>query len=152
MNTKLREMRLSDLQLKTCTRWRAPDGVVYLEIQHTLPFYRTVAAGAVLDDVELGTPPEFEFACKQISSTGVTPGTLIQIQWPDGRYLSNPGVDFFSFVGTGRRARGLEFPKRIKPASKIRFNIDNSGVPTSADLEIYFEGVLRVPLVPNNGR
>lgn len=151
MNAKLREMRLSDLQLKTCTRWVAPDGVVYLEIAHTLPFYLSVAAGVMLDDVELGTPPEFEFACKQICSTGITPGTLVQIQWPDGRYLSNPGVDFFSFVGTGRRARGLEFPKRIKPASKLRFNIDNSAAGAS-DLEIYFEGVLRVPLVPNNGR
>ena len=146
MNARLREMRLSDLQLKSCTRWRAPDGVVYLEVPYVLPFYLSVAAGAVLDDIELGTPPEFELACKQICSTGITPGTLIQIQWPDGRYLSNPGVDFFSFVGTGRRARGLEFPKRIRPSSKIRLNIDNSGA-AAADLEIYFEGVLRVPLV-----
>ena len=46
MNARLREMRLSDLQLKSCTRWRAPDGVVYLEVPYVLPFYLSVAAGA----------------------------------------------------------------------------------------------------------
>lgn len=142
-----RQARLSDLQLQTCTRWVDPDGVVYLEVPCVLPFYRRVEAGVFVDDSELGTPPEYEFACKVISSTGVTPGTLVQIRWPDGRYLSNPGLDFFSFVGTGRRGRLLEIPKRLRPSSKIRFNLDNSGVETAADLEIYFEGALRVPLV-----
>jgi len=143
----LREMRLSDLQLQSCTRWVSPDGVVYLELPYVLPFFKTVAAGAMVDDSELGTPPAYEFACKAIGSTGVTPGTLVQIQWPDGRYLSNPGVDFFSFVGTGRRGRLLDVPKRLRPASKIRLNIDNSGVAVASELEIYFEGVLRIPLV-----
>lgn len=141
-------MELSDLQLASCTRWVSPEGVVYLELPYVLPFFRTVAAGAMVDDAELGTPPGYEMACKAISSTGVTPGTLVQIQWPDGRYLSNPGVDFFSFVGTGRRAWSLaDTPKRLRPASKIRFNIDNSGVAVASELEIYFEGVLRIPLV-----
>lgn len=142
-----RQMRLSDLQLKSCTRWVAPDGVVYLEIPYTLPFYKTIAAGAFADDTELGTPPEYEFAVKVISNTGVTPGTLVQIRWPDGRYLSNPGIDVFGFIGTGRRGRLMSNPKRLRPNSKIRFNIDNSGVEVASSLELYFEGVLRIPLV-----
>lgn len=142
-----RQVQLSDLQLKSCMRWTDPDGVVHLEVPYVLPFYRSIAAGAFADDSELGTPPEYEFVCKVIGNTGVTPGTLIQIRWPDGRYLSNPGVDFFSFVGTGRRGRLLDVPKRLRPASKIRFNIDNTGVGSAADLEIYFEGALRIPLV-----
>jgi hypothetical protein len=140
-------MQLSDLQLASCTRWVAPDGVVYLELPYILAFYKTIAAGAVADDSELGTPPAYELAVKGISSTGITPGTLVQVQWPDGRYLSNPGCDFFSFVGTGRRAWCISNPKRLRPNSKIRFNIDNSAVLVSADLEIYFEGALRIPLV-----
>jgi len=140
-------MQLSDLQLRSCTRWVSPEGVVYLELPRVLPFFRTVTAGAMVDDAELGTDPAYEFAVKAIGNTGVTPGTLIQIQWPDGRYLSDPGVDFFSFVGTGRRGRLLDVPKRLRPASKIRFNLDNSGVASDAKLEIYFEGVLRIPLV-----
>ena len=142
-----RQMQLSDLQLQSCTRWVAPDGTVYLEVPYVLPFYRTMAAGTFADDSELGTPPEYEFAVKVISSTGTTPGTLVQIRWPDGRYLSNPGIDFFSFVGTGRRGRLMSVPKRLRPASKIRFNLDNSAVEVSSALEIFFEGVLRIQLV-----
>jgi len=100
-----------------------------------------------VDDDELGTHPRYEFAVKLIGNTGITPGTLVQVQWPDARYLSNPGIDVFSFWGTGRRGRLLDPIKRLRPASKIRFNIDNSGVGVQSDLEIYFEGVLRIPLV-----
>lgn len=152
--TDLRQLELSDLQLASCTRWVAPDGVVILELPTVLPYFRTVNAGAIIDDAELGTPASYPFLCKAICFTGVTPGTLIQVQWPDGRYLSNPGVDFFSFVGTGRRARLVRPHKLMQPSSKIRLNIDNSGVGTAADLELYFEGVFRVPLVKRgaNGR
>ena len=143
----LREMRLTDLQLRDCTRWVAPDGVVYLPQFHVMPFFKNVPAGASLDDVELGTPPEFPFLIKLICSSGInTAGVLVQIQWPDGRYLSNPGVDFFSFVGTGRRGRLLDKPKVVPPSSKIRFNLINPN-QTDGDLEIYFEGALLVPLV-----
>jgi hypothetical protein len=145
--SQLRELRISDLQLASCTRWVSPEGVVYLELPYVLPFYKRIAAAAVIDDSELGTPPGYEFAVKLISSTGVTPGTLVQVRWPDGRYLSNPGIDFFSFVGSGRRGRSFDVPKRLRPSSKIRFNLDNSSVGSAADLEIFFEGVLRIPLV-----
>jgi hypothetical protein len=143
----LREMRLSDLQLRDCTRWVAPDGVVYLPQFHVQPFFKNVPAGQTLDDVELGTPPEFPFLIKLICSTGInTSGVLVRIQWPDGRYLSNPGVDFFSFVGTGRRGRLLDKPKVVPPSSKIRFDLTNPN-GADADLEIFFEGALLVPLV-----
>jgi hypothetical protein len=111
------------------------------------PLFQLVAAGVFVDDLELGTPPEFEFCCKVLSFSGITPGTLVQVQWPDGRYLSNPGVDLFSFVGTGRRGRLINPHKRMPPASKIRFNIDNRTVGQDVNLELYFEGVLRVPLM-----
>lgn len=148
-----REMKLTAMQIVACSRWRAPDGVEYLEVAHVLPFFQTVAAGAVLEDIELGTPARYNFAVKLISFTGVTPGTLIQVQWPDGRYLSNPGVDFFSFVGTGRRGRLIWPHKIIEPGQKIRLNIDNTGVNVAANLPLFFEGVLRVPMVEvANGR
>lgn len=147
MNTPaLRQMELTDLQIKACTVWRAPDKVVYLELPYVSPLFQFVAGGAFIDDLELGTPSEFPFLCKVVSFTGVTPGTLVQIQWPDGRYLSNPGVDMFSFVGTGRRGRLIRPHKLMDPASKIRFNIDNRGAGDT-NLELYFEGVLRVPLM-----
>lgn len=140
-------MQLTDLQIEACSLWKDPAGVSYLEVPHVVPFYFVIAAGATKEDVELGTPAEFAFRCKVVSSTCLTPGTLIQIQWPDGRYLSNPGIDFFSFVGTGRRGRNLEHPKVFPPSSKIRFNLDNSAVAVDSELELFFEGVLLVPMV-----
>lgn len=138
---------LTDYQLKACNRWTLPDGSVKLPLPRVIPFYVTVLAGQILNDVEVGTPPEFDFLCKVVSSTGVTPGTLIQVQWPDGRYLSNPGVDYFGFVGTGRRGRLVSPHKFCQRNSKIRVNLDNSGVGSDADIEIYFEGVVLVDLV-----
>src|SRR5271170_2170643 len=98
-------VELSNQQIAACSPWTNPANTQTLPVPFVLPFFLAVAAGAILSDIELGTPTEYDFVCKVISSTGVTPGTLIQIQWPDGRYLSNPGVDFFSFVGTGKRGR-----------------------------------------------
>jgi hypothetical protein len=123
---------------------------VYLPIPHVLPFVYDVAANAApLTAVEIGTPSEYDFLVKAVTFTGSTPGTLIQVQWPDGRYLSNPGIDFFSFVGTGKRARLVDPHKLCARQSKIRFNIDNSEVDQDATLEIMFEGVLLVGLVKN---
>ena len=143
----LRTLKLSDLQLGDCSRWFQPNGTQYLELPLILPYFKQVTGGQVLDDEEVGTPPKYPFVCKAIGSTGVTPGTLVQIQWPDGRYLSNPGIDFFSFVGTGRRGRLIDPHKRMPPASKIILNIDNSGTDATSNLEIYFEGCLLIPLV-----
>jgi hypothetical protein len=143
-----RQLEISDLQLQACQRWRAPDGAEFFELFNVIPFYQHVAANAVLVDVELGTPPEFEFVCKAIGYTGLTYGTLIQLQWPDGRYLQASGVDYAAFVQTGKRGRLVERPKRMPPASKLRFNIDNTGNPaTAVDIELFLEGVLLVPMI-----
>lgn len=147
----LRELRLTDLQLQTCTRWVNPPGVTVLPVPHTIPFFYQIAANSFADGVELATHAEFPFLLKVISFTGVTPGTLIRIQWPDGRYLSNPGVDFFSFVRTGRLGRLMDPHKLLPPAQKLRLDLDNSAVGTAAVIELYLEGVLQVPLVNNGG-
>jgi hypothetical protein len=144
----LRQLLLSDLQINACGKFTDPSGVQILELPHTVPVFTSVAGDApVVADYEQGTPAEFAFLVKAISFTGLTPGTLIQIQWPDGRYLQNSPVDFFSFCGTGKRARWLEAPKLCPPNSKIRLTIDNSAVGSQSDIELYFEGVLRIPMV-----
>jgi len=145
--TTFRQLKLTDLQIASCARWQAPDGVVYLELAHTIPFFQAVTALQNPFELELGTPPEFRFLCKVVSFTGLVPGTLVQIQWPDGRYLSNPGIDLFSFVGTGRRGRLIDPHKLMAPSAKIRMTIDNSLVAVAGTLELYFEGVLLVPMV-----
>jgi hypothetical protein len=139
-------VQFSDLQIAACSPWVNPAGATELPVPFVLPFFLAVGAGAILSDVELGTPAEYDFVVKVISSTGITPATFVQVQWPDGRYLSNPGVDFFSFVGTGKRGRLIDPHKRVRPQQKIRFNIDNSA-GAAASLEIYLEGTLQVPLV-----
>ena len=142
----MRLANITDYQLQGCNKWTLGQATK-LAIAHTIPFFQQILAGQVLNDIELATPPDHDFICKVVSSTGVTPGTLVQIQWPDGRYLSNPGVDFFSFVGTGRRGRLISPHKQCPRSSKIRLNLDNSLVDSTANLEIYFEGVVLVELV-----
>ena len=144
----LRQLKLSDLQVNSCGRWTAPNGTVFIELPHTLAVYTTLAANApIVTDYEQATPPEFSFFAKAISNTGLTPGTLVQVQWPDGKYLSNVPVDAFSFWGTGKRARWLEIGKLCPPSSKIRLTFDNSAVDAESDVEMFFEGVLRIPMV-----
>ena len=143
----LRELNISDLQVNACGKWVSPGGMTFLELPHTVTTFTSIAAGVAVPEYEQGTPAEFEFLVKAISFTGITAGTLIQIQWPDGRYLQSKPVDFFSFVGTGKRARWLEAPKLCPPNSKIRLTIDNSAAGSQSDIELYFEGVLRVPMV-----
>jgi hypothetical protein len=140
-----RELVLSDFQVDACCNWKAPEGVLYLPLPFVLPFYRRLGAGRIIPDVEISTP-EFPFEVRVISSTGQTPGTLLQVQWPDGRYLSNPGFDLWGFVGTGRRGRLIDPYKLLPAASKIRLNFDNTN-GAQADLELFFEGSIRVPLV-----
>jgi hypothetical protein len=147
----LRQLQLNDLQLSTCTRWVNPAGVTVLPIPHVIPFYYQIAASSVADGVEIATHAEFPFLLKVLSFTGTTPGTLVRLQWPDGRYLSNPGLDFFSFIRTGRLGRLIDPHKRLLPAQKIRLDIDNSAVGSAAVLELYLEGVLEVPLIQQSG-
>lgn len=143
----LRQLQLTDLQLSTCTRWVNPSGVTVLPVPYTIPFYYQIAASSVADGVEIATHADFPFLLKVLSFTGVTPGTLIRLQWPDGRYLSNPGLDFFSFVRTGKLGRLLDPHKLLLPAQKLRLDIDNSGVGSASVIEMYLEGTLQVPLV-----
>jgi hypothetical protein len=147
-----RQLALSDLQIQACSRWRDPAGREFLELFHVIPFYMTLAANAApLSDVELGIHSEFDFVCKAIGYTGQTAGTLVQIQWPDGRYLSQSGLDVFNFVQTGKRGRLID-PQKVCPrGEKIRLNIDNSAVGETSSLELYFEGVLRVPMIAAKG-
>jgi hypothetical protein len=144
----LRQIKVSDLQVNGCGKYVDPSGAVFLELFQVVPVFTSLVANqAVVPDYEQGTPPEFAFLVKAISYTGLTPGTLVQIQWPDGRYLQSAPIDMFSFCGTGKRARWLEAPKLCPPNSKIRLLLDNSAVDSPSDVELYFEGVLRVPMV-----
>lgn len=144
----LRQLKLSDLQINACGVYTTPQGLQILPLPWTLPGYVSLTAlQAPVPDFEIGTHPEFPFLVRAISYTGLVPATLIQVQWPDGKYLSNAPVDFFSFVGTGKRGRYLEVPKLCPPQSKIKLNLDNSAVSSNSDVEVYFEGCLLIPLV-----
>ena len=144
----LRQLKLSDLQVNSCGKWTAPNGTKYIELPHTVCVFTSLTANQpIVTDYEQATPPEFWFLAKAVSYTGLTPATLVQIQWPDGKYLSNVPVDLFSFCGTGKRARWLEYPKLCPPNSKIRLTLDNSAVDSESDVQLFFEGVLRVPMV-----
>jgi hypothetical protein len=150
--TEYRQLQLTDLQISACQRWQTPEGTQLFELPHILPFFQGFAANLPLvTDVELGTPPEFDFVVKAIGNTSQTPGTLVQVQWPDGRYLSSAGVDVYSFWQTGKRGRLLDRPKRMPPSSKIRLSVDNSAVGSISNQELYFEGVLLVPMILTKG-
>lgn len=153
----LRELRLTDLQLSACSLWTAPDGTQYLPVPHTIPFYYQVKASAFVPDVELGTPPKYDFLCKVVSAANsqtATPSLItptVQIQWPDGRYLSNPGIQVFGFIGTGANGRLISPHKLLRANSKIRHNIDNTQASTPYQLQMFYEGCLLVPLVEIKG-
>jgi hypothetical protein len=146
--SEYRQLELTDMQVQACSRWRDPAGREFLELFHVIPFFQAVPANApIMVDVELGVPTEFDFLCKAIGYTGQTAGTLIQIQWPDGRYLSQAGVDVFNFIQTGKRGRLVSPEKELERGSKIRMNIDNSAVGSVSNVELYFEGLLRIPML-----
>lgn len=144
----LRDLKLSDLQLNACGAYSLPSGAKILVVPHTIPVFETLQANQpIVTDYEQATDPDYDFIVKAISYTGLTPGTLIQVQWPDGRYLSNAPVNLFSFCGTGKRSRGFDQPKLVPANQKIRLTLDNSAVDSVSNVEMYFEGVLRVALV-----
>jgi hypothetical protein len=157
----LRELRLTDLQIKSCSLWVAPDGTEHLPVPHTIPFYFNAPANppqtTAVPDVELGTPPKYKFLCKVVSAAfsqpELTPITTptIQIQWPDGRYLSNPGIDVYSFIGTGKNGRLISPHKLMEPNSKIRMNVDNTAAAVAYQVVMFFEGCLLVPLIELKG-
>ena len=93
---------------------------------------------------------QYDFVINGISAVVDVTGddeTLLQIQWPDGRYLSNPGLPVWDFIGTGLRGWVLENPEVIAHGSKVKLNIDNSGNGSNVNLGLFFEGVLRIPMV-----
>jgi len=150
MSTKpLVPLELTDEQIVACAGFTAPDGATFLELPAVLSFVQTFTANAQpVEDLELGTFPSWDFVVCSVEYTGVTPGTIVQIQWPDGRYLMNPGIDAFSFIGTGKRGRLVDPEKLLRKQSKIRINVDNSNVGESSTVELYFYGYVRVPFAP----
>jgi len=140
----MNQVQLTDRQINACGLWRDPQGTVRLPVPHILPYFKTLTAGQVLAGDEIGTPGAVDFEIRVVSATITFAATLIRIQWPDGRYMSPRGVDFFSFVGTGRRGRLLQPFKTVHPNQKIRLDLDNT-LGGAGTIEIYFEGVLWVP-------
>jgi len=153
----LRELRLTDLQLRACSLWTDPDGTQYLPVYKCLPYYFVAPANppqtTPVSDNELGTPPRYRFLCKTIeaafsqTANPSIPTPVVQIQWPDGRYLSNPGMKVFSFIGTGKNAYLVDPFKMCPPSSKIRMNIDNTDSTVAYQLQMFFVGALLVPLI-----
>lgn len=157
----LRELRLTDLQIRACTRWVAPDGTDYLPVPHYIPFYFNAPANppqtTQVPDVELGTPARYKFLCKVVSAAfqqtafPSIPTPTVQIQWPDGRYLTNPGLDVFSFIGTGKNGWLVSPHKLMNPNSKIRMNVDNTENAIAYRVVMFFEGCLLVPMIELTG-
>lgn len=140
---------LTDYQLQACA-WTSPEGAAFLELPHTIPWYFTAAAGTAYPGVEQAMSAQYDFVVKGISAvvdfTGLDE-TLVQIQWPDGRFLSNPGLPVWDFIGTGLRGWVLENPELIAHGSKLKVNTDNSANFSAVNLALFFEGVLRIPMV-----
>lgn len=140
---------LTDYQLQACS-WTSPDGAMFLELPHTIPWYFAAAADTLYAGIEQAMSAQYDFVINGISAVVDVTGddeTLLQIQWPDGRYLSNPGLPVWDFIGTGLRGWVLENPEVIAHGSKVKLNIDNSGNGSNVNLGLFFEGVLRIPMV-----
>jgi hypothetical protein len=155
--SEYRQLELTDLQVSACSRWRDPAGREFLELPNMIPFFRVVPGGASLFDVELGIPAEFDFLCKAIGAvTDGTIGMVTRIQWPDSRYLQASPIDFQRFCRTGKRGRLIDPHKLCEKGQKIRLSLDNTANEEQVGIELYFEGVLRIPMVHttkgSNGR
>lgn len=133
-------------QLAGCT-WTSPEGRVFLELPHAMPWYYTAAGSTLYQGIEQGMNPDYDFIVKAICAVIDVPVTLIQIQWPDGRFLSNPGLPMYDFIGTGLRGWVLENPELIQRGEKIKLQVDNSANASAVNLDLFFEGLLRIPMV-----
>ena len=141
--------KLTDYQLKGCI-WQAPDGSKFLPMPYTVPWYFHAAASSIKLGVEQAFHSEFDFyinAIGGIQNKQDGDVTYIQVQWPDGRYLSNPGLPVWDFIGTGMRGFCIESGERVAHGSKVKLNVDNSGNDEDCDIALFFEGVLLVPMV-----
>lgn len=141
----LRRIKLDDYQIAACDLWTAPDGTVYVPVPFVVPITFRAAAGVAYPGVEIGCDSEFDFEASVISAVVIVPGATVQVQWPDGRYNSNPGIPVYDFIGTGKRALLLDPPELIPRGDKIRLNIQGGAVDSTINL--FFEGVLKVPMV-----
>jgi hypothetical protein len=103
-----------------------PDGRQFLELPFVVPVFVRVLAGQVVQGLEVSVSGEYDFQVRVISAALLTGGPRVQVEWPDGRYLSTPGLPLFDFVGTGMRGRLLENPETIGRTEKILLNVDNS--------------------------
>lgn len=101
------------------------DGEEYLELPFTVPWYFLAAAGVSSEGLELAMSADYDFEVHAVSAVIGAPGPLAQIQWPDGRYLSNPGLPMFDFIGTGQRGFLLENPELIPRGAKVKVNVSN---------------------------
>jgi hypothetical protein len=149
VRAETRLAKATDYQISACSKWTAPDGARFLELPFVVPFYQLVTAGQVLNGVEVACSSEFDFLAKVLSSTTTVAGALVQVQWPGGRYLSSSGLSVFDFLGTGMRGRLIDEHELISRGDKVRLNIDASAAVADVNLSLFFEGVLRLPMVPN---
>ena len=141
--------KLTDMQFRACN-WTSPAGADFLPLAHTIPWYFTAAATTLYQGIEQAMNSQYDFLVTGISAVVDVTGnneTLLQIQWPDGRFLSNPGLPVWDFIGTGLRGWVLENPELIPHGTKVKLNIDNSNNSSIVNLGLFFEGLLRVPMV-----
>ena len=101
------------------------DGEEFVELPFTVPWYFLAAAGVNSEGLELAMSADYDFEVRAVSAVIGAPGPLAQIQWTDGRYLSNPGLPVFDFIGTGERGFLLENPELIPRGAKVKVNVSN---------------------------
>lgn len=144
----LRAIRLTDLQISICSQWADPGDTVYLPLPFVVPYTALLESGE-MSFPEVAFHPEYDFEVRLISGRAPLPGPSYQLQWPDGRYLQNDQVSVFDFLGTGMRARGLDPFEIVPRGQKCRLQLTNfSESEDPISLSLWFEGVLRVPLIP----
>lgn len=140
---------LTDYQFQSCS-WTSPEGATYLELPHTISWYFQALADTDYPGLEQAMSAQYDFVIHAIGAVVDVTGddeTLVQIQWPDGRFLSNPGLPVWDFIGTGLRGWNLENPELIAHGSKVKLNVDNTDNSSNVNLALFFEGVLRIPMV-----
>lgn len=150
----MRAVEPRDFELSGCSTWTAPNGAVFLELAHTLVFPVVVPANTTMAAQQQPTDAHFVFVLRQISvyepppSGGGSPALLYgRFQWPNGHFLSQQAEDLTDFYGIGQYARWVG-DLELAPASVIRITDLQNTTGTDQVLYIFFEGILRIPLVP----
>lgn len=149
MSGTFKQPQLTDYQFAGCV-WTAPDGARFLLLPKTIVWYFRATSGTQTNGIEQSFDPDYDVLVKSIGgyeSNEAGDVCYVQVQWPDGRYLSNPGLPVWDFIGTGLRGFLLEQGEIIPRGQKVKFNVDNSGNEDDTDLALYFEGVVLIPMV-----